>query len=124
MADSNPIGGIAIFPGVEAERDATPAISGPNLFEHDKRELFAVLGCISYSYAGDKHGETGFRFMLGQVVDGKVIGVLFREGNPWPTVPISPELLARGFPRESPKEERVSADQFYFKEEDAGNYAK
>jgi len=123
-SDNNRIGGFAIFPKDEITRPEPVSIFGQTLFK-ESRQLFSVFGCVDYTYSGNRHGETGYRFLLGQVVNGRVFGVLFQEGVPRPyEEPPSAELLAHGFPITPPNEARVGVDQFYFREEDSGNYAK
>jgi hypothetical protein len=78
QANADPIGGFAIFPNDEITREGPNiGISGQMLF--NKRQLFAILGCINYTYAGNRRGETGYRFLLGQEVGHFILGVAFQD---------------------------------------------
>ena len=120
-SDKNPIGGITIFPN---ETGTIELGSGASGFENGQSALFSLLGCVIYNYGSGAHGQTGFRYMLGKVQDGKVWGVPFTEGPP--SEPYSPgeELLKSGFPKDPPKVARIPIGELYFKPEDGGNYAK
>jgi hypothetical protein len=122
-ADKNPVGGLAIFPTEEVTSGGWTSISG--IYGTGERTLFSVLGCIVYTYADSRHGETGYRFLLGQDINGGVFGLPFKEGvlKPYHDPP-SPEMLASGFPAIPPKEATMSLDEVYFSQEDSGNYAK
>ena len=125
-AIDNRIGGFAIFPDSEEMIKTVPvSINGNPLFSDNNRQLFAVLGCIDYSCGAARYGQTGYRFLLGENVSNRVLGVLFRQGTPhlYEEAP-SPELLKQGFPAAPPNEMRLSPSQFVFREEDSGNYAK
>jgi hypothetical protein len=122
-ADKNPIGGLAIFPG-EPSSDFRYVGIG-NAYQADDRILFAVFGCIDYSYGEGRHGQTGFRMRLGQVINKLELGLPFIHGAIQPSDgPISPELLAKGFPTTPAKIGHIQPDDVFFRMEEGGNYAK
>jgi hypothetical protein len=120
-SDKNPIGGIAIFPN---ETGTIELGSGASGFENGQPEVFSLLGCVIYSYGSGAHGQTGFRYMLGKVQDGKVWGVPFIEGPPLEPYSPEEELSKSGFPKDPPKVARIPIGELYFKPEDSGNYPK
>ena len=123
-ANANPVGGVAVFPGDESEK-IVPLAFTINWPSNNSGAEFVVLGCINYTYANDRRGETGFRYLLSQTKDGVFVGIHFYEGQPEPYYrPPSADLLAHGFPVTPPNVSTVSEDQFYFKKQDSGNYAK
>ena len=70
QADENAIGGIAIFPGESQSDEQIPGVSG--IYKADEPILFSVYGCIDYTYGNNRHGQTGFRMLLGRVSHGQV----------------------------------------------------
>ncbi len=123
QADEDPIGGIAVFPGESTSVESASALSG--IYTTDNPILFSVYGCVDYSYGNARHGQTGFRMLLGKVIEGQVFGLPFIEGTVREKVySPAPELLAHGFPAEAPKEGLLQPGDFFFGPDDAGNYAK
>jgi hypothetical protein len=123
QADENAIGGIAIFPGESQAEDMISGIFG--IYNIPAPILFSVFGCIDYTYGNNRHGQTGFRMLLGQNVNGRIFGLPFIEGVTRPyDPPISPELLATGYPPIPPKEALMHPSDFIFRPDDGGNYAK
>jgi hypothetical protein len=87
--------------------------------------LFAIVGCVVYTFAETERGETGFRIMLGRNSGGKIVGLQFIEGLPQPySEPISPELLAKGYPTVPPNIGLLQPGDLVFRAEDEGNYAR
>jgi hypothetical protein len=122
-ADKNPIGGVAIFPGESIPVEQGSGIFG--IYKTNEPILFSILGCGDYTYAGNRHGQTGFRMILGHVVKGQIFGIPFVEGSLEPyEEPISPDLLAHGYPAVPPKVTLLQPDDFIFRADDGGNYAK
>jgi hypothetical protein len=122
-AAKNPIGGIAIFPNDPASSEQGLGLSG--IYKTDEPILFAVVGCVVYTFAETEQGETGFRMMLGRVVGNHIVGLPFIEGSPEPyEQPISPELLAKGYPAKPPNVGLLQPNDFVLRPEDEGNYAK
>jgi hypothetical protein len=123
QADENAIGGVAIFPGDSFQAEQGVGIF--NLYETGEPTLFSILGCIDYTYAETRHSQTGFRMLLGHVVKNQIVGLPFIEGPPEPyPEPISPELLANGYPAKPPNIGPLQPSEFVFRPEDSGNYAK
>jgi len=122
QADENTIGGIAIFPGESQPDELISGISG--IYKTDEPILFSVYGCVDYTYGNNRHGQTGFRMLLGRVSHGQVFGLQFIEGTPIEDYHPSPELLAGGYPLEAPKNAQLQPSDFYFHPDDGGNYAK
>ncbi len=122
-ADENTIGGVAIFPGETRPDEMYVGASG--LYQTDDAILFSVYGCIDYTYSNKRHGQTGFRMVLGRAVEGQIHGLPFVEGVERPYAhPIAPELLAQGYPKTPPKEALMQPGDFIFRPDDGGNYAK
>jgi hypothetical protein len=122
-AVKNPVGGIAIFPnGVDSIQQGS-GLSG--IYKTNDSILFAVIGCVVYTFAETEKGETGFRMLLGRNVENHINGLPFVEGPPEPyEQPISPELLATGYPAKPPNVGLLQPSEFVFRPEDEGNYAK
>jgi hypothetical protein len=122
-AAKNPIGGFAIFPNDPASAEQGSGLSG--IYLTDEPILFAVVGCIVYTFAETEQGETGFRMMLGRIVGNQIVGLPFIEGAPKPyEQPVLPELLAKGYPAKPPNVGLLQPNEFIFRPEDEGNYAK
>ncbi len=122
-ADGDKIGGVAIFPGEPTSVETGGGTGG--LYKTDQPIIFSITGCIDYTYADDRHGQTAFRKILGRVNNDRVVGIAFVKGESEPyQEPISPELLATGFPKDPPTVARVRTDDLYFHDDDGGNYAK
>ncbi len=122
-SDANPIGGVTVFPGVPVFVEQGTGISG--VYKTDDPVLFSILGCVDYTYLGNRHGQTGFRMLLGHVDKGRIYGIPFVEGKPHPyEEPVPPELLAHGYPTDPPKEYLLQPNEFVFQPEDSGNYAR
>ncbi len=120
--DSNEIGGIAIFPGDSAEPEI--GVSGVE-YTNDDPILMSIFGCIDYTYGNGRHGQTGFRMLLGKVVNNQVYGLPFLDGGvPEKDYNPSPELLASGYPRDPPTIAPMKTEDVYFKPDEGGNYAK
>jgi len=122
-ADENPIGGFAVF-----SSDSAPIEQGNGtgiVYQTDESILFAVVGCVVYTFAETERGETGFRMMLGRV-GGKLLVVLpYIKGPPQPyEEPISPELRAQGYPAKPPNVGLLQPGDVVFRPEEGGNYAK
>lgn len=115
------LGDESSFPGEPIIIESGGGTGGIAHYEHPI--IFSVLGCIDYTYSDDRHGVTGFRKILGRVEGNIVVGLPFVVGVPI-QVPISPELLASGFPKAPPIVGETSADSVWFKDEDSGNYTK
>jgi hypothetical protein len=113
-ADSNLIGGPPAFPANPITLEQSRGVPFPD----QDTTLFAVLGCIDYTYALNRHGQTGFRMMLGMVKNNRVFGIPFIEG------PIPEGLLADGFPKDPPHVASIQPGDLYFEPADTGNYAK
>jgi hypothetical protein len=123
QADENTIGGFAIFPG-ESNPDARTIGIG-NIYQTDDRILFSVFGCVDYTYGDGRHGQTGFRMRLGQVINKRELGLAFIQGTVQPyDEPISPELLAKGYPTTPPKMGYMQPGDVFFRPDEGGNYAK
>jgi hypothetical protein len=123
MADSDKIGGVASFPS-EPVTVETGGGSGP-VYQDGQPMIFSILGCVDYTYSDDRHGTTGFRKTLGRVEGNRVVGLPFVVGTPRvPSEPISPELLASGYPKDPPIIGEMPTDNVWFKDEDSGNYAR
>jgi hypothetical protein len=120
----NPIGGVAIFPNESAQIQSGAGSGGA--YKTDDPIIFSFSGCVDYSYGRDRHGQTGFRMILGGgFVKNRLVGLSFIEGSPVPfEEPISPELLAHGYPPNPPKVAVVSPADFVFRPDEGGNYAK
>ena len=126
-AESNrdPIGGIAIFPSKADTIDLSPGALGGGVFDDGKPTMFAVLGCIDYTYSGMQHGQSGFRFLLAKQDRHVLAGIPFIVGTPLVTnEPIPKELLDQGYPKEPPNVARIPIADLVFRPEDSGNYAK
>jgi hypothetical protein len=124
QAKENPIGGIPIFPGETSFLDLGVGTMG--IYEADGANLFSIYGCVDYSYSDKmRYGQTGFRMILGQNVAGRILGLPFIEGTVSPySEPISPELLAGGYPKEPPKIAKAVPPGLIFRPDEGGNYAK
>jgi hypothetical protein len=122
-ANENPVGGVAIFPGETYPDEQVTGISG--IYRTDDPILFSVFGCVDYSYGSERHGQTGFRMLLGREVKGRILGLPFIEGEirPYPE-PIPPELLATGYPKDPPKLAELDSGSLIFRPDEGGNYAK
>jgi hypothetical protein len=122
-ADQNPIGGVAVFPGESIPVEQGAGIYG--IYKTHEPVLFSILGCVDYTYARSRHGQTGFRMILGRVVRNQIVGIPFVEGNLEPyEEPISPDLLAHGYPAIPPRVTVLQPSEFILKADDGGNYAK
>jgi hypothetical protein len=123
QAEDNSIGGVAIFP-----TESNPIKSGSGasgIYKTNEPILFSVLGCIDYTFAQTRHGQTGFRMILGRIVKNRIVGLPFIQGSPQPyEEPISRELLASGYPAKPPNVALVPASDFVFRPDDGGNYAR
>jgi hypothetical protein len=86
-ADKDPTGGIAIFPAETTIADANANVSGGEIYKDGEPTLWAIFGCVDYTYGNGKHGQTGFNFLLGKAVDGQVFGIPFVEGKEWSGAP-------------------------------------
>lgn len=123
VADSDQIGGSVAFPSEPITIKSGSGTGG--LYRDGNPGALAVVGCIDYTFANSKHGQTGFRKILGRV-EGKIVGgIPFVSGQPYTdTTPIPQDLLAQGYPRDPAKYARVPTDGLYFEEFEGGNYAK
>jgi hypothetical protein len=122
-AAKNPVGGIAIFPNDPAFIEQGAGLSG--IYKEDAAILFAVVGCVVYTFAESERGETGFRMILGRASRGQIVGLPFIEGPPEPySEAIPPGLFANGYPANPPKVGLLQPNDFIFHPEDEGNYAK
>jgi hypothetical protein len=87
--------------------------------------LFAVVGCLEYTYADNRHGQTGFRMTIGRAVDNQVAGIPFVEASPEPYgEPIPESMFAAGYPRTPPNVAHIDPKTLNFSPEDTGNYAQ
>jgi hypothetical protein len=120
QAVAYPIGGPTIFP-TESNPIHGGAGSG-GLYKTGEPTIFSVNGCIDYSYGKDRHGETGFRMIIGKIEGNIVVGLPFVEGTPQ-TIPVTPELFKQGFPIDS-KVAIIPPDGLLFRPDEGGNYAK
>jgi hypothetical protein len=123
-SDKNPIGGIAIFPNEAESIESNIATNVREAFTAESPVLFAVLGCVDYTYGNGRHGQTGFRFVLGKGAEGQVLGLPFIEGAPVQSYDIPEDLIKSGYPSDPPKIAAIPASNVYFKPADSGNYAK
>jgi hypothetical protein len=123
-SDKNPIGGIAVFPTETGVIESGAGTNGGAIYKNGEATLFALLGCIDYTYANGRHGQTGFNFILGKNVGGLVLGVPFVEGKPVDGYDIPEGTTKRGFPADPPKLARIPIAELYFTAADSGNYAK
>jgi hypothetical protein len=90
-----------VFPGASVVVSQGSEISG--VYKGNEPILFSILGCVDYTYADKKHGQTGFRTILGQVHENQIFGIPFVEGSPHPyEEPIPLELLTHGYPATPP----------------------
>jgi hypothetical protein len=122
-ADENPIGSVAVFPGESISVEQDSGRSG--IYKTNEPVLFSILGCADYTYAGNRHGQTGFRMMLGHVTEGQIFGIPFVEGSLQPyKEPISPDLLAHGYPAVPPKITVLQPSDFILRADDGGNYTR
>jgi hypothetical protein len=80
-ANKDPTGGFAIFPSEATVVDANANVSGSEIYKDGAPTLWAIFGCVDYTYGDGKHGQTGFNFLLGRDIDGQVFGVPFVEGK-------------------------------------------
>jgi hypothetical protein len=123
QADENSISGIAVFLG-----ESTSVQSGTGAMgDYDKADpiLFSVYGCIDYTYGNARHGQTGFRMILGKVEKNLIVGLPFVEGSiSERDYAPSPELLAEGYPPRAPKHGFLQSEGVIFRPDDGGNYAK
>jgi len=124
-SDQDPIGGIPLFPSKTDKIEITPSILGDGIFRDAKPVMLAVYGCIDYTYSATKHGQTGFRFLLGRREGVYFSGFNFVEGQSVQyDSPIPDDLLKEGFPKNPPKVAKIPLDELIFRPEDSGNYAK
>jgi hypothetical protein len=124
-AAENPIGGVPVFPGDTYSGKSNPGISGRQLYDSQRPPpWFLIYGCVNYTYSKDRHGETGFRMLLGKPTNGLVLGIPFQEGEPDPDYHPSAELLAHGYPAIAPRYAYVKIDDLIFRPDEPGNYAK
>lgn len=123
MADSSQIGGKTVFPSEPAfvETGAgTGRIPGKN-----NLVIYSIFGCIYYTYADNRHGQTGFRKILGEVKGNLVVGIPFVLGKLEPyDPPLSDELLSSGYPKDPAIVAKVPTDDLLFRDDEGGNYAK
>jgi hypothetical protein len=122
QADKSPIEGDVIFPGDVTGIERNQGL--PSIYDTKDRVLFSIYGCIDYSYGDHRHGQTGYRILLGQDVGGQIFGVPFKEGVPQKDYVPPPDLLANGFPAQAPKIAKLSPSEFIFRPDPEGNYAK
>jgi hypothetical protein len=88
--------------------------------------LFSIYGCVDYSYGDNvRHGQIGYRMVLGQDVSGQIFGLPFVEGavRPYPE-PTPFELLVGGNPKDPPKISEINPLGLIFRPDDGGNYAQ
>jgi len=123
VSDNDPTGGIALFPSESTIADAEANISGNALYKDGTPTLWAIFGCVDYTYGDRKHGQTGFNYLLGKNIDGQVFGVPFVEGK-YGGGASSDEQIKAGFPKENPKWAEVPIGDVWFMAADSGNYAK
>jgi hypothetical protein len=122
-AERDKTGGIAAFPQEPKVVENGGGTGG--LYETQNNVIFSINGCIDYTYADNRHGQTGFRKTLGKVNGNIVDGIPFPVVVPEPNwLPPSPELLASGYPPDRPLVGYVRADDLWFHDDDNGNYAK
>jgi hypothetical protein len=123
LSDEDKIGGEAAFPN--AEKTVRTGSGTGGLYKVGDPGALAVLGCIDYTYGDDRHGQTGFRKILGKVENHQVVGIPFVSGQPkTPAEPISPELLASGYPKDPARYAEVAVGDIYFEDSDQGDFAK
>jgi hypothetical protein len=78
QSDENHISGIAIFPNEFATIESG---SGRyEVYDVDNTVFFIVYGCIDYTYGNARHGETGFRMILGKEGKPFILGIPFVTG--------------------------------------------
>jgi hypothetical protein len=122
-ADKDPIGGTAIFPSETTIADGVGNLSGGNIYKDGAPVLWAIFGCIDYTYGNRRHGQTGFNFLLGKAIDGQVFGIPFVEGAPI-SLPAPEAAVIAGFPKDPPKWAKIPASEVWFMPAHSGNYAK
>ena len=122
-ADDDPTGGIAIFPSEASVVDAVANVMGSEIYKDGTPTLWAIFGCVDYTYGGGRHGQTGFNFLLGKAIDGQVFGIPFVEGKEVVAAP-SDEQIKAGVPKEVPKQALIPIADVWFMPADSGNYAK
>ncbi|MGA3311207.1 MAG: hypothetical protein ABSD08_21765 [Xanthobacteraceae bacterium] len=124
VADMNSIGGTDLFP--LEPKDVKSGTGRGGLYKNGNPGPLSILGCIEYTYANGRHGQTGFRKILGRVENNFVVGIPFVSGQPEvPREPISAELLASGYPKEPARVARIPTNGLIFRDDDeGGNYAK
>jgi hypothetical protein len=124
-ADPEANGTVDIVPSQPAEESIEQELGLGGIYKTDEPILFAVVGCAVYTFAETERGETGFRMVLGRVLEHQIVGLPFVEGPPEPyRHPPSRELLAQGYPAAPPNVGLMQADEVIFRSEDEGNYAK
>jgi hypothetical protein len=123
LSENGKKSGVAAFPN--APKDVKTGSRTGGLYKEGNPGALAVLGCIDYTYGDNRHGQTGFRKILGKVENNLVVGIPFISGRPkTPASPISPELLAGGYPKEPARYAEVAIGDIYFQDADEGDYAK
>jgi hypothetical protein len=116
-ADADETGGISIFPG---DTKVPPSGGASYSVAQWQDVIIVVNGCIDYTY-GKKHGQTGFRMLLDQIVNGRLQGLAFIPGTEHMRDFIAPP----GISMPSPTVARVPPSEFEFRADPAGgNYAK
>jgi hypothetical protein len=113
--------GVTVFP--TEPKIVNSGASGP-IFKIDNPDIISVEGCIDYTYAGNRHGKTGFRMIIGRVVNHLVFGLPYIKGMPVKNYQPSRDMIAKGFPAKAPTEALLYPGSYYFAPDDGGNYAK
>jgi hypothetical protein len=120
LASESEIGGVVDFleETIQIEEGSGAPYTGSG--------LYSVLGCVDYTFGANRHGQTGFRMTLGQIINGQVYGIPFVKGPlELYQQPVSPSLLAHGYPQLPPHVAAIDPSGVYFRPEyDRGNYAK
>ncbi len=122
-ADKDPTGGVAVFPSESTTIDADANLSGGGIYKDGEPVLWAIYGCLDYTYGGGRHGQTGFNYLPGKNIGGQLFGVPFVEGKARGEPPTDEQIKA-GFPKDSPKTAEIPVSEVWFMAADSGNYAK